>query len=189
MKKVIRLTESDLTRLVKRVIEEQSQVSPQLRSRSMTGSDKMMDAVKPSSLTNLVNQSQGSATQKIDYKVLEKFLNAIDEGGSGYTSRWVLDSANPDKRSGSVKLTGKEAMVRMDYVNKPLVWSLVVNGKKEKGAIFQIFSFGGKLYYQVYSSIKSGQQNSSSYEELTPKTVGSAIQRFNQRVFLQEPRY
>jgi hypothetical protein len=61
MKKTIRLTEDDLTRLVIRAINEQSQVSPQLRSRSMTGSDKMMDAVKPSSLTNLVNQSQGSA--------------------------------------------------------------------------------------------------------------------------------
>jgi hypothetical protein len=62
-KKVVRLTESDLVRLVNRVIKEQSQVSPQLRSRSMTGSDKMMDAVKPSSLTNLVNQSQGSAVK------------------------------------------------------------------------------------------------------------------------------
>jgi adenine specific DNA methylase Mod len=150
----------------------------------MTGSDKMMDAVKPSSLTNLVNQSQGSATQKIDYKVLEKFLNAIDEGGSGYTSRWVLDSANPDKRSGSVKLTGKEAVVRMNYVNKPLVWSLVVNGKKQNGAIFQIFSVNGKLYYQSQNPTKSGQQNTTGYEELTPKTVGSAIQRFNLSVSL-----
>ncbi len=32
MKKIIRMTESDLTNLVKRVIEEQSQVSQQLRS-------------------------------------------------------------------------------------------------------------------------------------------------------------
>jgi adenine specific DNA methylase Mod len=148
MKKTIRLTESDLTRLVKRVIEEQS------------------------------------TTQKIDYNVLEKFLNAIDEGGSGYTSRWVLDPANPDKRSGSVKLTGKEAVVRMNYVNKPLVWSLVVNGKKQNGAIFQIFSVNGKLYYQSQNPTKSGQQNTTGYEELTPKTVGSAIQRFNLSVSL-----
>jgi hypothetical protein len=153
MKKVVRLTENDLTRIIKRVIEEQS------------------------------------TTQKIDYKVLEKFLNAIDRGGSGNTSRWVLDSANPGKRQPPIILTGKEATILMDYVNKPLVWSLVVNGKKEKGAIFQIFSVKGKLYYQVYSSIKVGQQNSDGYEELTPKTVGFAIQKFNQRVFLQEPRY
>ena len=148
MKKIIRLTESEFTRLVRRVIEEQS------------------------------------STQKIDYTVLEKFLNAIDRGGSGYTSRWVLDSANPDKRSGSVKLTGKEAMVLMDYVNKPLVWSLVVNGKKQNGAIFQIFSVNGKLYYQSQNPTKSGQQNTTGYEELTPKTVGSAIQRFNLSVSL-----
>jgi hypothetical protein len=151
MKKIIRLTENDLTRIVKRVIMEQS------------------------------------TTQKIDYKVLEKFLNAIDSGSTGNASRWVLDSTNPDKRSPTLALTGKEATILMSYVNKPLVWSLMVNGKKEKGAIFQIFSVDGKLYYQAYSFPKAGQQNSNGYEELTPKTVGSAIQKFNQRVFLQEP--
>ena len=151
MKKVIRLTEADLTRLVQRVIKEQS------------------------------------ASQKIDYRVIEKFLNSIDRGGSSYASRWVLDPANPNARSGSVKLTGKEAMILMDYVNKPLVWSLVVNGKKEPKSIFQIFSVNGKLYYQVYSSVKPGQQNSEAYVELTPSTLKSAIQKFNQRVFLQEP--
>lgn len=145
------MTEADLTKLVRRVIQEQS------------------------------------GSQKIDYSVLEKFLNSIDRGGSSWASRWVLDSANPNARSGSVKLTGKEAMILMDYVNKPLVWSLIVNGKKEPRSIFQIFSVNGKLYYQVYSSIKRGQQNSEGYVELTPSTVGSAIQKFNQRVFLQEP--
>ena len=143
------MTESDLTRLVQRVIEEQA--------------------------TN----------QKIDYKVLEKFLNGINTGGSSYTSRWVLDSTNPSKRGGIVKLTGKEAMILMDYVNKPLVWSLMINGTKEKGAIFQIFSVNGKLYFQVNSSTKSGQQNTDGYEELTSATVGAAIEKFNQRVLMQ----
>ena len=151
MKKIVRLSENDLTRLIKRVIEEQS------------------------------------TTQTIDYTVLEKFLNRIEDSPVGSTSRWVLDSNNPKKRKGSVILTGNEATIPMDYVNKPLVWSLVVMQQdrhftKKDGAIFQIFSENGKLYYGV-SLPKDGRQNVTKnfYEELTPKTVGYAIQKFNKK--------
>jgi len=54
MKKVIRLTEADLTRLVKRVIKEQSQVS-QIRS---------VDAVKPSSQSQVSQQLRSVDTVK-----------------------------------------------------------------------------------------------------------------------------
>ncbi len=151
-----------------------------------TGGMKVMTE----SFSKLLNSKLGDSKplvseQKIDYKVLEKFLNSINRGGPSYVSRWALDSANPNARGGNVKLTGKEATILMDYVNKPLVWSLIVNGKKEPRSIFQIFSVNGKLYYQCYSSIKSGQQNTPSYEELTSASVGSAIQKFNQRVLMQ----
>ncbi len=152
MKKVIRLTESDLMRIVKRVINEQS------------------------------------SEQKINYKILEGFLNKIDTGGDNYYSNWVLDPNNPSKKSGNVKLTGKEATIRTNFINKPLVWSLMVNGKKEKNSIFEIFSFNGKLYYQCYTSPTLGNFKNEYGKELE-QNLNSAIQQFNQRVSLQNPNY
>lgn len=164
---------NDLTEQEKNSIREQH-----------TGGMKVMTE----SFSKLLNSKLGDSKplvseQKIDYKVLEKFLNGINRGGTRYSSNWVLDSANPDKRGGSVILKD-QIIMPTSFVGKPLVWSLMVNGKKEKGAIFEIFSVNGKLYYQCYSSIKSGQQNTSAYEELTSATVGSAIQKFNQRVLM-----
>jgi hypothetical protein len=152
MKKTIRLTESDLTNIIKRVINEQQ------------------------------------SNTKIDYKALEPFLNGINVGGGIYYSKWILDPSNPNKRSGNVKLTGKEFLMNTLFVNKPLVWSLMVNGVKEKYAIFEIFSANGKLYYQCFSSnsgTSATYSNSDGYKELQPN-LNSAIAQFNQRVFLQK---
>jgi len=151
MSKVIRLTESDLTKLVKRVIIEQQSVQN-------------------------------------NNKILETFLNEIDEGGNNYFSKWVLDPNNPSKRSGNVKLSGSEANIRTNFINKPLVWSLMEGGKKQKDSVFEIFKYNGKLYYQCISPLKAGIQNSDVYKELGPN-LRSAIEQFNQRVFLQEPKY
>lgn len=145
-RKVIRLTESDLVKLVKRVISEQ-------------------------------------AIEEDKNKVLKTFLNSIQRGGTRDKSRWVLDNNNPNRRrGGDVKLTGKEFLMLKSYVNTPLTWSLEVDGVKEEGAVFQIFSNkDGELYYQVYSS-EPGAKNTSGYEKLTIDNVGKAIDRFNQRV-------
>ena len=143
MKKVVRLTESELTRIVKKVINEQQSAQD-------------------------------------NNNILEKFLHGINEGGSSSYSKWVLDPNNPNKRSGNVKLTGKEATIRTNFINKPLVWSLMVNGKKDKNSIFEIFQFNGKLYYQIRSRFAN-----SSYEELGPN-LSSAIQQFNENVRLQK---
>ena len=123
----------------------------------------------------LVNEQSSQDNNKI----LEKFLNGIDEGGPSFYSKWVFDPNNPNKRSGNVKLTGREATVRMNFVNKPLVWSLMVNGKKDKNSVFEIFQSNGKLYYQIRSSFAN-----SSYKELGPN-LNSAIQQFNENVSLQ----
>ena len=151
MIKTIRLTESDLTNIVKRVINEQQ------------------------------------SNTKIDYKTLQPFLNGINVGNNPYYSKWVLDPSNPNKRSGNVKLTGKEFLMNTLFVNKPLVWSLMVNGVKEKYGIFEIFSANGKLYYQCFSSAGTDTtySNSDGYKELGPN-LNSAIAQFNQRVFLQK---
>tara|TARA_R110000868_G_scaffold168681_2_gene403515 strand:- start:1329 stop:1766 length:438 start_codon:yes stop_codon:yes gene_type:complete len=143
MKKVIRLTENDLIRLVKKVINEQQSAQD-------------------------------------NNKILEKFLHGIDDGNTSGYSRWVFDPNNPNKRSGNVKLTGKEATIRTNYINKPLVWSLMINGKKDKNSIFEIFQSNGKLYYQIRSRFAN-----SSYKELGPN-LSSAIQQFNENVSLQK---
>jgi hypothetical protein len=150
MKKTIRLTESDLTRLVKRVIQEQAQLrsvdavkpssqsqgsaqlrsvdsvkpssqsqgSAQLRSRSMTGSDKMMDAVKPSSLTNLVNQSQGSAVKPTSATVkptnsnLKSTLEKLVGVGTGKSYQEICkvcnQQTNLDKNNPRAKKAARE---------------------------------------------------------------------------------
>jgi len=148
-RKVIRLTESDLVKLVKRVISEQ-------------------------------------AIEEDKNKVLKTFLNSIQRSGTRDKSRWVLDNNNPNRRrGGDFKLTGKEFPMLKSYVNKPLTWSLEVDGIKEEGAVFQIFSNkDGELYYQVYSSVKPGVKNTKGYEKLTMDTVGEAIKRFNQRLIM-----
>ena len=149
MKKVVRLSESELTRIIKKVVNEQK-------------------------------------SSQDNNKILEKFLlnAAIKEGTPHYYSRWVLDPNNPNKRKGggSVKLTGKEANINMIYVNKPLVWSLVVNGKKDKNAIFEIFQYDGKLYYQYFG----GGLKSEYAKELGPN-LNSAIGQFNEHVRSQKP--
>lgn len=144
MKKVIRLTENDLIRLVKKVINEQQSAQD-------------------------------------NNKILEKFLNGIDDGSTSGYSRWVFDPNNPNKRSGNVKLTGKEVTIRTNYINKPLVWSLMVNGKKDKNSIFEIFKFDDKLYYHYRVN------NKSVYGKELGPNLNSAISQFNQHVRLQKP--
>ena len=149
MKKIVRLTESDLTRIVRRMINEE--------------------------LTD--------TSSKINYSAVGKFLRSINQVGNRFRSNWILDPNNPKKRTGSLKLTGREETIPMNYVGKPLVWSLVVNGKKDPNSIFQIFLANGKIYYQCYSSA-IGHENTVGYETLEPN-LSSAIEQFNQRVSLQ----
>ena len=144
MKKVVRLTENDFVRLVKKVINEQ-----------LSAQD--------------------------NNKILEKFLLKLPPSNESFYSRWVFDPNNKNKRSGNVKLTGKEGVINMEYVNKPLVWSLMVNGKKDTNSIFEIFKFDDKLYYQYHVNGKSVYG-----KELGPN-LNSAISQFNQHVRLQKP--
>jgi hypothetical protein len=133
-------------------------------------------------VNRVIKEEINTMSPKINYSVIGKFLRSINQGGTQYTSKWVLDSGNPMKRGMSaVKLTGKEETIPMNYVGKPLVWSLVVNGKKVPNAIFEIFSSNGKLAYQCSSPLKGGIQNSDGYKELEPN-LNSAIEQFNQRV-------
>lgn len=154
MKKIVRLTESDLTRIVKRVISEQ----------------------------------QSGQNKNDNNKTLETFLNKIDTTVRGdFYSYWVLDPNNPKKRSGNVILTGRERMVFNNlFKNKPLVWSLMVDGKKVKNSLFEIFKFNEKLYYSCL--INNGYNVVSEYfKELEPN-LSSAINVFNQNVSMQNTK-
>jgi hypothetical protein len=148
MKKVVRLTETDLMRIVKKVINEQQ-------------------------------------SGQNNNKILETFLNKIDMGQNNWYSKWVLDPNNPNKRNGNVQLTGREATIRTNFVNKPLVWSLMVNGKKEKNSIFEIFKIKEKLYYQCITMGSNDINPVMEYGKELGPNLNSAIQQFNQNVLLQ----
>ena len=158
MKKIVRLTESDLVLLVNRIIMEQS--SP----------------------------------KKIDYTILQTFLNGINTGGNNYFQNWVLDLNNTNKKGQSLKLTGNEKITILpSYFGKPLVWSLIRNGKKEIDSVFEIFNTDNGLYYQCQSNkfnrcLSGLCSNTEPYEKLTPSTVNQAINKYNERVFLQNPK-
>ena len=93
-------------------------------------------------------------------------------------THWVLDPNNQDKRGDEVKLTSKEnIMMPNQYLNKPLLWSLVSNGKKIPNVTFKINNVNGKVSY-TYLGTTGGQV---LYKELTPN-LGKAISQFNSEV-------
>jgi hypothetical protein len=158
MKKVIRMTEADLTKLVKRVIQEQSKPAP----------------------------------KKIDYEGLQYFFTKMNQGMTNGYQRWVLDSNNPEKSGNNLVLSGKEVMMPTNLVNKPLVWSLVTNGKKDPRAIFEFYKGSdGTIYYncisdrfalcQTDNGDSSPCQNSIG-QTLTSKNAQLAVDQFNGRV-------
>jgi len=113
----------------------------------------------------------------VDIETLENFLNKI-KTGSMEPTHWVLDPNNQDKRGDEVKLTGKEnIMMPNQYLNKPLLWSLVSNGKKIPNVTFKINNVNGKVSY-TYLGTTGGQV---LYKELTPN-LGKAISQFNSEV-------
>ena len=165
MKKIIRLTESDLTRLVKRVIEEQT---------------------KPS-----------SAPKKVDYEGLQYFFMKMNQGFTNYYQRWVLDPSNSNKRGDNLVLTGKEGVIMpTSLVNKPLVWSLLKQGKKEPYAIFEIFKGSdGIIYYNCISDRfalcqtddgKTSPCRNVTSGSLTATNAQAAVNSFNSRVQIKE---
>ncbi len=113
----------------------------------------------------------------VDKETLENFLNKI-KTGSMEPTHWVLDPNNQDKRGDEVKLTSKEnIMMPNQYLNKPLLWSLVSNGKKIPNVTFKINNVNGKVSY-TYLGTTGGQV---LYKELTPN-LGKAISQFNSEV-------
>jgi hypothetical protein len=164
MKKIIRMTESDLTNLVKRVIEEQT---------------------KPS-----------SAPKKVDYEGLQYFFMKMNQGGTNNYQRWVLDPSNPRKGGDNLVLTGKEVIMPTSLVNKPLVWSLLKQGKKEPDAIFEFFKGNdGVIYWNCISDrfalcqTDDGETSpcrNQTYQTLTSKNAQAAVNAFNSRVQIKE---
>lgn len=162
MKKVIRLTEAELTNLIKKVIQEQAKPAP----------------------------------NKIDYEGLQYFFMKMNGGMTNGYQRWVLDPNNPNKRGNNLVLTGKEVMMPMDLVNKPLVWSLLVNGKKDSRAIFELFKDkNGTIYYNCISDTFALCQTddgdtspckNASYQTLTSKNAQLAVDHFNGRVQIKK---
>lgn len=162
MKKVVRLTESELTNLIKRVIQEQS---------------------KPS-------------VPKTDYEGLQYFFMKMNSGNINGYQRWVHDPNNPNKRGNNLILTGKEVMMPTNLVNKPLVWSLLVNGKKDPRAIFEFFKdkSGGILYNCISDTFALCQTDdgdtspckNASYQTLTSKNAQLAVDHFNGRVQIKK---
>jgi hypothetical protein len=120
----------------------------------------------------------------IDKKTLQNFLNKINTNTNPPT-HWILDrNAGPlgRQRGDEVKLTGKEnVIVPTQFINKPLLWSLVSNGKKIPNVGFMINNVNGKILY-TYLGTTGGQV---LYKELTPN-LGKAISQFNSEVSWQK---
>ena len=162
MKKVIRLTESELTNLIKRVIKEQQ--------------------TKP-------------APKKVDYEGLQYFFMKMNEGMTNGYQRWVLDPNNPRKRGGNLVVT-KEVMMPTSLVNKPLVWSLLVNGKKDPNAIFEFFKGSdGVIYWNCISDTfalcqtddgETSPCRNQTYQALTAKNAQVAVNAFNSRAQIKK---
>ena len=130
----------------------------------------------------LVNEDHLSeqATQPIkdvDKKAIETFLNKIKMDTMSPT-HWVLDPNNQNKRGDEVKLSGKENItIPTQFINKPLIWSSVSNGKKIPNVSFQINNVNGKILY-TYLGSKTEQ---TLYKELV-LNLGTAISQFNNEV-------
>jgi|LauGreDrversion4_2_1035121.scaffolds.fasta_scaffold790032_1 hypothetical protein len=165
MKKIIKLTESDLTNLIRKVIEEQTK--------------------------------QVSKPQTFDKKALQYFIMNMNQGGRDYYQRWVLDPNNPRKRGNNLVLTGKEGIAfPTELANKPLVWSLLKQGKKEKDAYFEFFKDDkGTIYYNCSSDTlalcktddgQSGPCKSAINKVLTSSNAQEAVDFFNGRVQFRE---
>jgi len=162
MKKVIRITESELINLVKGIIEEQQ--------------------TKP-------------VAQKIDYKGLEYFFMKMNGNMTNGYQRWVLDSNNPRKRGQNLVVT-KDVIMPTSLVNKPLVWSLFVNGKKDPNAIFEFFKgTDGVIYWNCISDTfalcqtddgETSPCRNQTYQTLTSKNAQVAVNAFNSRVQIKK---
>ena len=93
-------------------------------------------------------------------------------------THWVLDPNNQNKRGDEVKLSGKENItIPTQFINKPLIWSSVSNGKKIPNVSFQINNVNGKILY-TYLGSKTEQ---TLYKELV-LNLGTAISQFNNEV-------
>jgi hypothetical protein len=113
----------------------------------------------------------------INKQAIETFLDKI-KTGSMSPIHWVLDPNNQDKRGDEVKLTGKEGIMMLNqYLNKPLLWSLVNNGKKIPNVSFKLNNTNGKILY-TYIGANGGQV---LYKELAPN-LDKAISQFNSEV-------
>ena len=124
-----------------------------------------------------LSEQMAKPLSNVDIETLENFLNKI-KTGSMEPTHWVLDPNNQDKRGDEVKLTGKEnVIVPTQFINKPLLWSLVSNGKKIPNVGFMINNVNGKILYTYFGSL-GGQV---LYKELTPN-LGKAIAQFNSEV-------
>ena len=161
MKKVIRITESELINLVKGIIEEQSKPIP----------------------------------KKVDYQGLQYFFQNMNQGMTNGYQRWVLDPSNPEKSGNNLVLT-KEVLMPTSLVNKPLVWSLLKQGKKEPNAIFEFYKGSdGTIYYNCISDrfalcqTDDGETSpcrNQTQQTLTSTNAQAAVDAFNSRVQIKK---
>ena len=129
-----------------------------------------------SKMYGLINEEQ-STTNNIDYSQVEEFLTKINHiNKPNMTSNWVLDPTNKNARGPVVKLANGGGWSL--FANKPLVWSLVVDGKKDPDSIFEFFTANGKIYFHVTSS---GNYHNTSYVELASH-LKNAIDYYNERI-------
>lgn len=121
--------------------------------------------------------------QQTDYSSIEQLLLNLDRGSKNYYSYWFLDPKNP-KINNRVFTATNQFLINDTYKNKPLIWSLVVNGKTDQNSFFVIEKKGNKFY--VDYSLPIGAYSKRGYKELTMSTLKELTELFNSCVRAQK---
>jgi hypothetical protein len=169
MKKVIRLTESDLVRLVNRVIKEQSQVS-QIRSvdtvkpssQSQVSQIRSVDTVKPSSQSAV---KPTSATAKPDNSNLKNTLNKLVGVGTG------------DRYQEICKVCNQQTNLDMNNPRAKKAAREFAQAIKGLESTFSNFGGSGSFADKDSSAFKAGQALEKNLE--TAEDICTTIKYYN----------
>jgi hypothetical protein len=169
MKKTIRLTESDLVRLVNRVIKEQSQVS-QIRSvdtvkpssQSQVSQIRSVDTVKPSSQSAV---KPTSATAKPDNSNLKNTLNKLVGVGTG------------DRYQEICKVCNQQTNLDMNNPRAKKAAREFAQAIKGLESTFSNFGGSGSFADKDSSAFKAGQALEKNLE--TAEDICTTIKYYN----------
>lgn len=137
MKKTIRLTERDLMRLVKRVINEDTM-----------SSGLNYEKINKNSLITFLSYLNCGDRNRKEWK--------IDESGSNYNDAFLLPK-NFFNREEYPKVKNALDLGCIVY-GKKLFWSLYLNNNKQKYTSFYIEMLGGALHYTWNSEFNRGYE-------------------------------